>query len=81
MFAVVLAHQPVAQGLGVGDDHRERRAQLVADVGQKLGLHLVDFAQALVGVLEILVLEDDLLLEHLALRDVVHEHLDEGVAS
>ncbi len=42
---VDLPEQPVAEDLAVGDDRGERRAELVRDVGEELGLRHVEIAQ------------------------------------
>ena len=65
------------QPLGGTDDEGERRAQLVADVGEELRLDLVELADALEQALELEVLLGDLALLRLLLGDVASLGADE----
>ena len=66
------AHRPVVvdQPLRGTEDQRQRRAQLVADVGEELRLDLVELADALEQALQLDVLLRDLALLRLLLGDV-----------
>ena len=65
-------HRPVVvdQPLRGAEDQRQRRSQLVADVGEELRLDLVELADALEQPLQLDVLLRDLALLRLLLGDV-----------
>ena len=67
----------VDQPLRRAEDERERRAQLVADVGEELRLDLVELADALEQALQLDVLLRDLPLLRLLLGDVAPFGADE----
>ena len=70
--AAARRHRPVVvdQPLRGTEDQRERRPQLVADVGEELRLDLVELADALEQPLQLDVLLRDLALLRLLLGDV-----------